>query len=560
VQLSVTPDIGHWVASGYVNSSGVLTPSLCVVGNNPVQYVIGTPTCNSQQTKFISVEAFQSAAISGNIGDMCNTGSPVNLVPFTQSSQGVWSGPGISGTSFNPASAGAGNFVLTYNTASQPSGLCPDQSTVSVNVFSLAAPAITPLKHMCNSAQPVQIQVSPVGGLFGGGNNMAVSSKGLFSPASAIIGDNIINYSITSGPCVAYGQTTVVVEKFISADFAKYPKSVYCQTIDEPVNMNSFVQNSGGTWSGPGMTGHMFDPNKANVGNNNVIIYSTHSMPTATLCPDTASVRIRVGDIPVVSAKSNILSGCAPLEVVLNVPDNDHGTARWVFGDGSEPSDDMVASHIYTSPGTYTATLSYTSKWGCPAKPITVNPSFTVNELPSPDFSAPEEVLISDPQVQFTNLTAAINSNRYSWKIEGLYQINNEVNPSVVFPRIGRYNVTLTAQTPAGCTAEITKPVEIRNDFNIFIPSSFTPNDDNLNDVFMPVFSTYGLDAKSFEMEIFDRWGHSLFRTKDINKGWDGTVNGKGERVKEETYVYKIKYKDMDGNLYNKIGHLSLIR
>jgi gliding motility-associated-like protein len=61
-------------------------------------------------------------------------------------------------------------------------------------------------------------------------------------------------------------------------------------------------------------------------------------------------------------------------------------------------------------------------------------------------------------------------------------------------------------------------------------------------------------------MEIFDRWGHSLYRTKDIKKGWDGSIQNKGEPLKEEVYIYRIKYKDMEGNSYTKMGHLSLLK
>jgi gliding motility-associated-like protein len=100
----------------------------------------------------------------------------------------------------------------------------------------------------------------------------------------------------------------------------------------------------------------------------------------------------------------------------------------------------------------------------------------------------------------------------------------------------------------------------VKNNFNIYIPTSFSPNFDGLNDEFKPVFSEYGLDNRFYEMEIFDRWGHSLFRTKDPVKGWDGSMQNKGEPLKEEVYVYRIKYKDLDGNAYTKMGHLSLIR
>jgi gliding motility-associated-like protein len=139
---------------------------------------------------------------------------------------------------------------------------------------------------------------------------------------------------------------------------------------------------------------------------------------------------------------------------------------------------------------------------------------------------------------------------------------SEDVNPFVTFPAIGKYQIILIATSPlaaGGCTDQVEKTIEVKNDFYIYIPNAFSPNFDNLNDVFRPEISEYGLDVKSFEMEIFDRWGHSLFRTTEHKKGWDGK-NKAGEPLKEEVYVYRIKYKDMDGNAYNKMGHVSLLK
>ena len=561
LQLTVSPSIGSWVNSSYLTAGGMLTPSLCSIGSNAVQYVIGTNTCFTQHTKYVSVEAFAPATILSSIPDQCNSNAPINLSPFTQSSSGLWSGAGISGTSFNPANTGAGNFVLIYKTASSPSGLCPDQSTIAVNVYSLASPVLVQVPDLCNSAKPQQIIVSPVGGIFGGANNGGVSNKGLFTPGNGIIGHNVINYSITSGPCVAYAQTTINVVKFVSADLDKYPKEVYCKNLDEALNLNGLVMNTGGTWSVNGQAStNMFNPNAANVGLN-VITYSTNSIPTTTLCPDTKTFSIRVGESVNVNVTTNLPNGegCAPLQVVF-YPQTNVGNGAWDFGDGSDPKNNTLnVSHIYTTPGTYTAIFNYVSADGCPAKPLAVNPSFVVHENPIANFSVPDEVLISNPDVQLTNLSSMLNTNKYQWRIEDMYTVT-EVNPVVKFDKVGKHQITLTAVSVKGCKNEVTKTIEVKNDFNVFIPSSFTPNYDGVNDYFLPVFSPYGLDSKSFEMEIFDRWGHSLFRTKDITKGWDGSLQNKGETLKEEVYIYKIKYKDLDGNLYNKMGHITLIR
>lgn len=55
----------------------------------------------------------------------------------------------------------------------------------------------------------------------------------------------------------------------------------------------------------------------------------------------------------------------------------------------------------------------------------------------------------------------------------------------------------------------------------IYIPTSFTPNGDGLNDQFIPIF-TYPEKIESYTLSIFNRWGSLLFYTKDLENGWDG--------------------------------------
>jgi gliding motility-associated-like protein len=57
---------------------------------------------------------------------------------------------------------------------------------------------------------------------------------------------------------------------------------------------------------------------------------------------------------------------------------------------------------------------------------------------------------------------------------------------------------------------------------------------------------------------MYDRWGHLLFATSEINKGWDGKV--KGEVCKEDVYVYKIRFCDVEKVAYTKIGHVTLLK
>ncbi len=556
-QLSVNPSTGSFIPNSYLSASGVFSPTFAAIGNNVVQYVIGTPTCNAIGTRMISVEAFVPPTIVGTIPDQCVTGQIVNLLPLTVASTGTWSGPGVVGVSFNPAYAPVGVVSLVYSTKSSPSGLCPAQQALAVNVYSLASPVIAQAGPFCNSMPPIKLQATPLGGVFGN-NTPAVDVMGFFNPAYSLIGDNIVNYSVSAGPCLAYAQQVIRVEKFISADFKQYA-GPYCK--NEPAtDLNGIAQNPGGLWSGPGITGSIFTPALANIGNNNIINYLTHS-ETPDLCPDSSAMRIRVNDIPSVSIVRDVEKGCAPVEVVFNTPNTNVGQGRWTLGDGSEPLEGLTVSHTYTAAGTYSVVLSYWDEIGCTTQAILTN-AVTVFEVPKAMFSYEpyEEVTIANPDVQFVNRSQVLGGNTYQWQIADMYSLN-DVNPMVVFPKAGDYRVTLKATTKDGCTDETSAIIVVKPEFNVFIPNSFSPNLDGINDAFLPVFSVYGLDAKTFDMEIFDRWGTSLYHTKDSTKGWDGTIQNKGsEPLKEDVYVYKVKYKDLEGKIYNKLGYVTLVR
>ncbi|MBS4065013.1 MAG: gliding motility-associated C-terminal domain-containing protein, partial [Chitinophagaceae bacterium] len=213
----------------------------------------------------------------------------------------------------------------------------------------------------------------------------------------------------------------------------------------------------------------------------------------------------------------------------------------------------------FKTPGTYTVVFSYidSEAAGCSTQVVLPN-VIVVHESPKADFSvSPGEITIADPEVTLTNQSSFITNNRYVWTIQG-QGTSSDIHAKTTFTAPGNYKITLTATNLHQCKDEISKIVEVRNDFKVHIPNSFSPNFDGINDVFNPVFTPYGLDAKTFEMEIFDRWGHQVYRTKDSTKGWDGTTQG--EVTKEDIYIYRIRYKDLDGKVYNTSGHLTLIR
>jgi len=91
----------------------------------------------------------------------------------------------------------------------------------------------------------------------------------------------------------------------------------------------------------------------------------------------------------------------------------------------------------------------------------------------------------------------------------------------------------------------------------LYIPNTFTPNGDGVNDEFKPK----GDGLTKYEMLIYDRWGNMVFYSDDINKGWSGKANGGRDVAQEDAYVYVINLRAL-GNKHDYVyrGTINLIR
>ncbi|MBL4753933.1 MAG: gliding motility-associated C-terminal domain-containing protein [Flavobacteriales bacterium] len=101
--------------------------------------------------------------------------------------------------------------------------------------------------------------------------------------------------------------------------------------------------------------------------------------------------------------------------------------------------------------------------------------------------------------------------------------------------------------------SSVSNEVEVIQYFDIFIPNTFTPNNDNLNDTFKAVSGR----LSSFSMLIFNKWGELLYETDDINAPWDGTYNG--ETVQPDSYVYKISAMGTELGAFEKSGTVTVL-
>ncbi len=121
----------------------------------------------------------------------------------------------------------------------------------------------------------------------------------------------------------------------------------------------------------------------------------------------------------------------------------------------------------------------------------------------------------------------------------------------------GIYSVILTYKNTCNLYDTI-KVDAIEDDPPLFIPNSFTPNSDGLNDVFSPAGNYESI--VDFYMAIYNRWGQLVFETRDKNSGWNGIIDN--ETVQLGVYIYKIDYRSYcsPDKTLNQIGHVVLLR
>lgn len=115
-----------------------------------------------------------------------------------------------------------------------------------------------------------------------------------------------------------------------------------------------------------------------------------------------------------------------------------------------------------------------------------------------------------------------------------------------------RYVVRAVPNDPARPDALSNEKEFIRSS-NLYYPTAFTPNKDNLNDGFI----VQGQYIVKIKLSVFDRWGVLLFSTEK-NEPWDGSSNGK--IMPPSTYVWKADITDKAGQNYSREGTVALIR
>ncbi len=200
---------------------------------------------------------------------------------------------------------------------------------------------------------------------------------------------------------------------------------------------------------------------------------------------------------------------------------------------------------------TTTYTLIGTSNGSCPGKDTLV---FTIVVIPSPNahFVFSEQNITLNNPTFFLNNTST-NAINYEWYYENQLQ-STQTDFSKIFNALGTYCFTLKAYNSEGCVDTFKDCGTIHEDQFVIIPNSFSPNGDSKNDVIKAITK----NIYSCEFKIFNRWGETVFETKDPTMGWNGTY--KGYKSEVGVYYYYFKYTGYNKKDILEKGDITLLR
>ncbi len=541
-----------WVATatnvtGSSNGAGnTIAQTLTSTTGGTVTYAI-TPTLNgcvgAVTNVVITVNSNPTLVANPTLPSICN-GSNVTL-NVSGANTYVWSpATGLSSTT--------GNSVVASPTATQGYVItgtdvngCTNSTNVNVTVNPLPVTTVTPSGAICL------------------GGSMPLTANGAnsytWSPATGLSSTtgNTVSANPTTTTTYTVTGTTLNCSTTATVTVTVNPLPVVNAGIDKDICGGDLV-----TLSGTGAVTYIWDN-----GVTNNIPFSPTSTTTYTLtgmnaegCMATDQVTISVVDRPTLLVTPSTLVGCTPLKVDFANNSTGAVTYEWDFGDGAT-STLANPSHTYTTVGCFDVTLSAYTSGGCVTTQVFQDLICTYLTPVASFIANPSTITTANPLSNMIN--TSINANQYTWDFGDGSGTSTAVNPSHTFPddAITNYTITLHATNDSGCKDSAKVTIEIIEDIVYYVPNVFTPDGDNFNQTFQPVF-TSGFDPYDYSMYIYNRWGELIFESHDALMGWNGTyLASNGDLVQEGTYVWVIEFKVKQNDKRKKItGHVTLLR
>lgn len=529
------PGGGTWSGPGTDNvDQGHFTPSLAGGGTHTLYYEANT--CIDSTVMIVHENTMFDTSI-------CEAGNPIQLQALPAG--GEWTGPGIvdPGGTFDPADAGLGMHYVYYQA---PTG-CWDSCLV--DVYELQSAEILGLQNAyCFIDSAIALIGIPSNGTFSG-NGMTDT---IFNPSLAGEGIHEIVYEHGTPGCQV--QTDMLVSVSAPIETTSFGNG---ETLCEGESVTIGVNASGGNGS---FFTYNWQPDVSYFASDELYpdTTTTYIITTSDGCSDPQADTIRVFVYEQFSAifetSDTMCYGNTGYATVRGNPPSPYYEYEWHT---NPPSFDQT--YYGEVAQTYHVTVTNIHDGGC-----TFDTSITIPYFPNVEaFFTPNPngacLLESDPVAEFIDLSQGAASGLWDFGDGTQEPYTYGQYPTHEYADTGTYTVTLYVENEMGtCTDEFDFDVCVQPEFKLWIPNSFTPDGDGLNDYFEIVSS----GIIEFELLISSSWGHKIYRMTSIDDPpWDGTY--KGNPVQQDRYVYEViaKGSHLGGvKFYKGSGYIHVIR
>lgn len=563
------------VGTYHMDPQGILYQSLCV---NSESYPGTSPQSWSQFNQntvgqdILSFKfAFQLAGVDAGAIGLANGQNDSSCAPYTVQFENnstmamdyTWDfgdGSPVSHDSIpSHTYQQAGTFTVSLHAHNDTTCIEDDTSYTTITIFNPQAPDINLITDtlICETTDSVHLSVTI--------NNPSSHNRILWEPAIGIPGSRT-GSSVTIVPGQNSLYTVTVWDTipgycgFRTTDTVLIdykPRMVHILTPDTLVCQGAAVQ-----MSAEATTGYTFHwtptQNVVQPTALSPVIRpdsSTNYILTASYpgCADTTdTVRLNVDHPAGITYTAQPNRICIGAEAVYFYPEGNDSTMTglyWQFGDdgdlSSRPGEEKV-QHAFEKAGHFPVTL--TAKFRvCPDS--TYTDTIYIYPLPNVYLGGDTSLCLDGDPMALSNLSDnEPGIYHYLWN-------NGDTGTTLRIVHPGTYSLRVSAE-PLGCNAS--ESVRITKDCFIDIPNAFTPNNDGVDDYFLPR-KILSKGVTTFHMVIYNRWGQKIFETNNpLGRGWDGNFNGEGQPQGVYIYQIQVSYKNSRQEKYT--GNVTLLR
>lgn len=235
-------------------------------------------------------------------------------------------------------------------------------------------------------------------------------------------------------------------------------------------------------------------------------------------------------------------------------PDNSPLQAHWTISPAYE-SNVWNPLYVANNDDVFIISLEVTNEFGCTSQ---IEHPAQAFPLPIAQFEQSEQQLSENTALVYFEDASSNDVVSWEWMINDGYT-HNGTEFYHEFLGAGTFSISLIVFNEYTCSDTVSNTVLVNPLINVYVPNTFTPNGDEHNQLFYPVFSGFDFDRNGYSFQVFNRWGEVVFQSKNFQEGWDG--NHKGEQSLPGTFSWKISY---SGNIIREVkevvGHVNLVR